>query len=88
MLNPLTAAKLDHGLASLALDQLEGKAPPPGEVSLAELARRAGVSEATVQKVERIALAKVAARLAEGNLPPHLARRIARQLSNPTSRHP
>lgn len=76
MLHPLTAAKLDHGLAKLALDQLRGQAPPPGKVSLADLARRAGVSEATVLKVERIALAKVAAALGQTDLPPNLARRI------------
>lgn len=63
MLNPLTAAKLDHGLAKLALDQLTGQAPPPGQVSLADLAARSGLSKATIQQIERIALAKVAARL-------------------------
>lgn len=81
MLNDLTAAKIDHGLAKLALDQLAGEAPPPGQVTLADLARRAGVSEATILKIERIALAKVAARLAAEQLPPHLERRAALALS-------
>ena len=86
MLNPLTAAKLDHGLAKLALDQMTGEAPPPGEVTLADLARRAGVSEATVLKVERMARAKVAARLlADPDLPPQLVKRISQLLSNPTA---
>lgn len=59
MLQNLTAAKIDHGLAKLALDQLNGQAPPPGQVSLADLAKRAGVSEATILKIERMALAKL-----------------------------
>lgn len=80
MLSDLTAAKLDHGLAKLALDQLTGAAPPPGEVSLSDLARRSGVSEATIRRIERIALAKLAAALASSDLPPHLARRVS-QLS-------
>lgn len=83
MLNDLTAAKIDHGLAKLALDQMTGDGPPPGSVSLADLARRAGVSEATILKVERMALAKIAARLADGPLPPHLTRKLTRILSNP-----
>lgn len=82
MLSALTAAKIDHGLAKLALDQITGDGPPPGAVSLAALAHRAGVSEATILKLERMALAKVTARLlADPEIPPHLIRRIARVLS-------
>lgn len=78
MLNPLTAAKIDHGLAKLELDQLAGEAPPPGQVTLTDLARRAGVSEGTILKIERIALAKMAAALAaDGELPPRLAKRLS-----------
>lgn len=65
MLTDLTAAKIDHGLASLALDQLHGQAPPPGQVSLSELASRAGVSETTIFKLERIALAKLHAAISQ-----------------------
>jgi len=78
MLSAITAAKLDHGLASLALDQLRGEAPPPGQISLEELARRSGVSPATVAKIERIALAKLA-RALTGD--PALSSRLARALS-------
>lgn len=63
MLRKNIAAKIDQGLAKLAEDQKAGIAPPPGEVSLAEIARRAGVSDATVLNIERIALAKVHAAL-------------------------
>lgn len=59
MLRPITAAKLDQGLAKLAMDQLEGTAPPPGQVSLADIARRAGLSEKCILDFERITLAKV-----------------------------
>jgi hypothetical protein len=79
-LSELTAAKLDHGLAALALDQLRGEAPPDGQVSLADIARRAGVSEGTVLKLERLALAKLAAGLMRSDLPPHLARKLSRIL--------
>ena len=82
MLSETTAAKLDHGLASLALDQLRGTAPQPGQVSLAEIARRSGVSEKTVAQVERIALAKIARQLAATSLPPHLSRRISSLLQS------
>lgn len=61
MLHDLTAAKIDHGLAKLAMDQLTGKARPPGQVSLSDIAQRAGVSEGTILNIERMALAKVQA---------------------------
>jgi transcriptional regulator with XRE-family HTH domain len=82
-----TAAKLDHGLASLALDQLRGIAPPPGKVSVAEIARRAGLSEATVAQVERIALAKLARQLT-GHLPPHLSKKLSAQLQTTNPHQP
>lgn len=63
MINDHTAAKIDHGLAKLAMDQLAGQAPPPGQVSLATMARYCGVSEATILKQERMSLAKVHAAL-------------------------
>lgn len=63
MLSDKSAAKIDHGLASLALAQLTGNAPPPGQVTLAELAKRCSVSEATILKLERMALAKLRAAL-------------------------
>jgi len=63
MLRQNIAAKIDKGLAKLAEDQKAGIAPPPGEVSLAEIARRAGVSYSTVLNIERMALAKVYAAL-------------------------
>ncbi len=69
MLQKHIAAKIDQGLAKLAEDQKAGIAPPPGEVSLAEIARRAGVSDSTILKLERIALAKVHAALIKE---PHL----------------
>ncbi len=82
MLTDLTAAKIDHGLARLALDQLEGRAPT-GKVSVREIASRAGVADATILKIERMAIAKITARLlSDPDLPPHLARRLARALSN------
>lgn len=84
MLTPITAAKIDHGLARLALDQLTGAARPPGEVTLSDIARRADVSEATIRQIEKTALAKIAAGLlAQGDLPPHLARQISQALSKP-----
>lgn len=76
MLNELTAAKLDAALLELELLQRTGgePVPAPGEPGvLAWLARRAGVSEATVCAVQRLALAKVARGLRGTELPPHLA---------------
>lgn len=83
----LTAAKLDHGLASLALDQARGLAPPPGYVSLSDLARRSNLSEATVAKIERIALAQCALKLT-GHLPPHLAKKLSAQLQTTNPQFP
>ena len=77
-LSELTAAKLDHGLAALALDQLRGQAPRKGQVSLADIATRAGVSPATVLHIERIALAKVAIGLMRQGVPPEISRKLAR----------
>lgn len=77
MLSELTAAKLDHGLAALRLAQLRGEEPSgPGEVSLATIARYCGCSADTVQRIERIALAKLAHGLRASGLPPHLAGRL------------
>jgi hypothetical protein len=75
MLSEDTAARIDHGLAALALDQLRGTAPIPGEVSAATLASYAGVSETTILKIERIALAKLAREL-RLDLPPRYLRRL------------
>ena len=83
-LNPITAAKIDHGLAALQLDQLTGKAP--STASLAEIAKRAGVSVATVRQVERLALAKVAKALAaDPDVPAPLAAALLKSISNPKS---
>lgn len=82
MLSHKTAAQIDHGLAALRLAQAMGDidgetVPMPGDVSLGTLARYSGVSEATIQGVERMALAKLFLALSEsGELPPHLCRRI------------
>jgi hypothetical protein len=81
MLSEDTAAKIDHGLAALALDQLRGTAPAPGEVSAATLARYAGVSESTILNIERLALAKLARELGE-TLPPNLLRRLKSPANN------
>jgi hypothetical protein len=81
-MNPLTLARIDHGLASLAMDQLRGVAPPPGQVSPEEIARRAGVSKSSVLRLEMIAKAKLAAALiSDPELPPHLRRKLAATLS-------
>lgn len=76
MLSELTALKIDAALLELELLQRSGdpEAPAPGQVSLAWLARRAGVGEATIHAVQRIALAKVARGLRGTELPPHLAK--------------
>ena len=89
MLNPLTAAQLDHGLAALRACQILVDAedsepvPAPGEVSLRHLAQYCGVSEATILGVERIALAKVARGLRDHGLPPHLADRLCQLIDRP-----
>ncbi len=75
-----TATKLDEGLALLAIEQSLGIGPV-GEVSIAEIAKRAGVSESTVATVEKIALAKLAAGLIDRGLPPNLARKVSRILN-------
>lgn len=75
MITRPTAEKIDHGLRDLRLAQARGEAPPPGQISNAELARRCGVSEDTISRLYHIALAKVAARLQPDDLPPHLSRR-------------
>ncbi len=63
MLTEHTEAKIDHGLAKLAKDQLEGNAPPPGQVTQKDIAERSGVSEATISNMERMAMAKLQAAL-------------------------
>lgn len=76
MLTPLTAAKIDAALLELELLQRTGAepVPAPGEPGvLAWLAKRAGVGEATICAVQRMALAKVARGLRGTELPPHLA---------------
>lgn len=83
MLTELTAAKIDAGLLQLELDQRTGKAPPPGEVSLADLAQRAGVSEATILDLQRLALAKLARALRADGLPPHLSGAVCRLIDDP-----
>ena len=41
-MTPQIADAIDSALASLRADQKDGLAPPPGAVTQAELARRAG----------------------------------------------
>ena len=77
MLTEKTAAKIDDGLVQLVADQLVGAAPPPGKVSIADLADRAGVTVSTIRKIERIALAKVAAGLLARGIDARLAKRIS-----------
>ena len=76
MLNPNTEAKIDHGLAKLAMDQLTGEAPPPGGVTHADIAVRAGVSKATIIRIERIALAKVQRALLSSDIDPSILKRL------------
>jgi len=57
MFTPLTEAQLDHGLAAIALAQHLGELPP-GPVSRRTLAAYAGLSNATIAKVEALALAR------------------------------
>jgi transcriptional regulator with XRE-family HTH domain len=63
MISPQTDLKLAKGLRRLAKDQRRGSAPPPGEVSRADIARRAGVSEITIANIERLFAARLAAAL-------------------------
>lgn len=77
-MTPTTAEKLDQALAKLREDQARGEAPPPGEVSQAELARRAGFSKKVIASIEQNFRAQVAARLlAEPDLPFHLRRALS-----------
>jgi transcriptional regulator with XRE-family HTH domain len=81
-MTPDTATKLDAALAFLREQQSSGEAPPPGEVTRAELARRAGVSEDTIARIERQFRARLAAALLSyPDLPRHLSRRIASSIS-------
>lgn len=78
MLSPKTEAKLAAGLRRLAEDQAGGKAPMPGEVTRAEIARRAGVSESTIANIERLFAARLALSLLnDPDTSPHLARTAA-----------
>jgi len=65
MMTNRTRANIDHGLTALRLAQLRGDAdaPVPGEVSINALARRCNVSADTIARIERRALAKLAAQL-------------------------
>jgi DNA-directed RNA polymerase specialized sigma24 family protein len=54
-----TADRIDAGLALLTKDQAAGLAPPPGRVSIRDIATRAGVSTATIHQLEALALAKL-----------------------------
>lgn len=88
MLNPLTAACLDHGLVALRAAQMlpgdDGESvPEPGEVSLRVLAEFCGVAEGTILSIERLALAKLARGLRGGELPPHLAGAFCALIDNP-----
>lgn len=85
MLTELTALKIDAALLELELLQRSGDpaAPAPGQVSLAWLARKAGVGEATIHDLQRIALAKVARGLRGEGLPPHLAHAVCTLIDNP-----
>jgi hypothetical protein len=80
-MTPLTASKLDQALAALRDEQARGEAPPPGEVSRAELARRAGVCEATIAHIERTFRARLAAALiSDPSTPAHLTSTLSRHI--------
>lgn len=81
-MTPRIAEALDTALASLRADQERGIAPPPGAVTQAELARRAGISEAAIRKAEQVAIAKLAAGLLrQGDLPPRVTAALLDYLS-------
>ena len=91
MLSPLTAAKIDHGLAALRAAQLlaaleagDGEdIPEPGEVSSNTLAEICGVSRRTMQLFERRTVDRFAARLIERGMPPHIAAAIREHIERP-----
>lgn len=75
MLSPRTEKKLADGLLILAVEQAVGAAPPDGEVTRADIARRAGVSETTILNIERLFQARLAnAILEDPKAPRHLTR--------------
>lgn len=83
MLSPRTDAKLTKGLRRLAQDQRRGHAPPAGEVTRADIARRAGVSEGTILNIERMFAARVALGLInDPETPKHLVRAARSYLSS------
>jgi len=81
-MTPRIADALDTALASLRADQERGIAPPPGAVTQAEIARRAGLSEASIRNIEQVAIAKLAAGLLrQGDLPPRVTAALRNYLS-------
>ena len=80
MFSPEVDARIAAALVSLAEDQRAGLAPYP--VPRAEICRRAGVSESTLIALEtRFRHRLAAALLRDPEVPPHLARRIAKLIS-------
>lgn len=80
-MDPDTDSKLATALRQLREEQARGEAPPPGEVSRAELARRAGVSKDTIARIEGIFRARLTASLlAEPDLPLQIRKKISRNI--------
>lgn len=78
MHSELTDLKLQSAALQLEMMRLSGELAPDEEVTLAEYARIAGLSEGTVHKTFRSGLSRAAAAfLTDPDLPPHLKRRAA-----------
>lgn len=75
MITPDTGRKIDAGFRSLRAAQSRGEAPPPGQITTRQMAQACGVSEDTINRLLRIALAKVKSRLDPDDLPDHLRSR-------------
>ena len=77
-----TMHRLEVGLRLLKRDQERGAAPPPGAVTRADIARRAGLSKAVIRDVERLFAARLAAAiLADPDCPRQMARMASTFLS-------
>lgn len=73
--------EIDSGLAALRAAQARGEAPPPG-MSRADLARHAGLSEATIRRIEATFRARLAAALlSDESTPVSIARLVSRSLT-------